>query len=339
MRYDVKGQLLIINREAIEILADLDQLRTTMALALTDTAMGRATNFPRTVATTSNNEALGFMAAVSATKGYLGYKVVSVFDQNFSQGLNPHQGLVGLLNPENGQPVALFDATSITAVRTAAASAAATEILANPDARHLGFIGAGRQAMEHVKAITRIRPIEEISIWSRSLESAQRFKSEILRLGDFRVHIKMNPQSAAKSADILVTCTPSSKVLISIDDVKDGAHINAIGACRPGLQELILHDRPGLRIYLDSTIACMAEASEILDGLNSRRLSRDAIGKDIGYLLSMPTQLHWRAEEVTVFKSIGLGVEDLYMAAYLFQRAKQLGVGQVVTFGEQVNHD
>jgi alanine dehydrogenase len=256
-------KVLVLNSALLESLLDLDGLRVGMKAAMRAFASGQAQSFPRHVVEVGEG-ALGFMAARHSSDHLLGYKAVSVFKRNGERGLNPHQGLVVLVDPDTGLPRALCDGATITAFRTAAMSAAATDLLAVKNARHLALIGTGRQAFEHARAILKVRPIERISIGARSTEKAGLLTRTLRPIFNGAFDVADSPTAAAASADIVVSATSSSSPLFSITDLKAGAHLNAVGACRPGACEVSLRSRQGLKVYLDSRLACELDAEELI---------------------------------------------------------------------------
>jgi ornithine cyclodeaminase len=237
-----------------------------------------------------------------------------------------------MMDPQQGLPAAILDASTVTAYRTAAVSAAATEELSLPHSRILGLIGAGRQCWEHLQAIAKIRPIEEVLLWGRSAPAVLAFAEKIGQHFPFRVQLLDSAEQVARGAQILVTATASHHSFFSSLDLPLGAHVNAIGACRPGMQEIVFADRPELKLFMDSSLACGAESSEIGLGLSSRRLSHSCLKGELGHILNVPSFLARQPSDITVFKSVGLGIEDLYAGAYFYGKACQYGLGTKVEF-------
>jgi alanine dehydrogenase len=259
--------MLFLNEHDLKKCLDLDDLRNYMKRALHSFSRKKSINFPRTVFNTQiNNAPLGFMPAVDHENNLLGYKVVGVFHDNTEINLNPHQGIVALIDQKTGKVKCILDGSFVTAVRTAAVSAAATDLLSRTNAKTLGLIGAGSQAIEHANAITRIRPIETIYVYSRTQKSFDNLAEQLCQY-PFKMELKATPQEAVAHADIVVTCTASKTSLLSIHDFPKGTHINAIGACRPGEQEITLYNHDFLKIYLDSEESCLLESEEIIHAL------------------------------------------------------------------------
>lgn len=323
--------MLFLNERDLKKCLDLDALRTSMSDGLQSFSLKKAINFPRAVFNTELNDALlGFMPAVDQKNQLLGYKAVGVFPQNAAFNLNPHQGIVVLLDTANGKVKSILDGSFITAVRTAAVSAAATNQLSRAHAKTMALIGSGCQAIEHVKAISRIRSIEQIYVYSRTQKSFDNLVEELSQYS-FKITLKATPQEAVAQADIIVTCTAAKKSLLSIHDFPKGAHINAVGACRPGEQEIQLSNRDLLKIYLDSTESCMLESDEIIQALNTQSLEKKFILGEIGACLAQQIPGRESEEEITLFKSVGLSIEDVYAAECFYQKAKTLNLGQFVS--------
>lgn len=305
-------------------------LQNAMADALRSYSLGAAKNYPRHVIQHAKHQALGYMAGSDPEEGLLGFKTVSVFAENKFSGLNPHQGTVTLLDSATGMVRTILEGSTLTAIRTAAVSAVATNILATSSSETLALIGVGRQAFEHALALTRVRQFERILIFSRSsdsMESLARVLRDSLSLGVIKAK---SPLDAIAQADVIVTCTSSPEPLIDVKDIPEGAHVNAVGACRPGYREINIHDSSNLSIFLDSRAACSVEASEISLPLLNATLSESTIMGEIGECLAGRISGRRNGREITVFKSVGLGIEDIFAANYIDKVARHKGVGTLV---------
>ncbi len=322
---------LVLNSQDLETLKDSSALNVAMKDSLMQLSAGRAKNYNRHVVDISENAAMGFMPSTYLKGNLIGFKAVSVFAENKKQGLNPHQGFVVLLNSENGTVRAILDGSTITALRTAAVSAVATEKLSRIDSSTLAIIGAGRQALEHALAISKIRPIKRIIFFNRTESNAEKLAQKYFK--NFEVVVTSSPKRAVQDADIVVTCTSSQNPLFSTDDLRPGTHVNTIGACRPGFREIEFKDRSELKIYLDSTAACMSEASELIQPMAIGQLSSVFIRGELGDCLNSNVLGRFHGSEITVFKSVGLGIQDLFAANYFFREAQKKGLGAQISFG------
>lgn len=320
----------VLNRRDILAVLDRTGLRQHMVEALMRISLGEALNYPRQVIELGPGRSLGFMPAQDLILDLIGYKTVSVFSENKELGLNPHQGAVILLDSKTGQVRAILDGSTITAIRTAAVSAAATEKLSLPGSRILALIGAGRQAYEHALALSEVRKIKKIFVWNRSVEAAERLIAILRSELPCEIESAMTPESAVAEADVIVTCTASSKALLKVDHIRPGAHVNAIGACRSGQLEIQLSNREHLKIYMDSREACVREASEISEAVASKRLDSALIMGEIGDCFAGRILGRDQATDITFFKSVGLGIEDIFAAEFLYQRALRLNIGTTI---------
>lgn len=318
----------ILKAADVERCLDLSQLRAVMRACLASLASGRASNGPRTVFPAGEGQVLGFMPA-SLGKAGAGYKALSVWEGNGARGLNPHQGLVVLLEPETGRPKCLLEASAVTALRTAAVSAAASEALGPAQPSTLGLVGAGRQAWEHARALSAMWPLKRALVWSRDEARARELCGRLEKALGLQATVAPSPEAAAQ-AEVVTCCTAARDPLLSSDALPAGAHLNLVGACRPGIQEMALRPRPGLRAYVDSAAACSAESEEV------RALAAAdpaAVRGEIGAVFAGSLEAARADGDVTVFKSVGLGVEDVAAAAHFLERAEAGWVGTLVEFG------
>lgn len=260
-------------------------------------------------------------------RGVFGLKAIAVKPDNPSRGLHPHLGLVLVLDPDTAVPSAIVDATSLTAIRTAAASAAATAVLARPDAGVLALLGSGAQARTHLEAVGLVRELREVRVWSRNPEHARAFADDVRGTLPMPVRCAATAAEAVAGADIICTTTASSEPLITSADVADGAHINAVGAVFPDRRELAgdLVARAG--IFADSRESALAEAGDLLLAADEDCFRAPDIRAEIGEVLLAEHPGRTGDEEVTVFESLGLAAEDILSAHHIHDRAVQLGIG------------
>lgn len=328
------GAMLILNESEILAANDPAEMRMQMREALRRLSIGGAINFPRHVISLSGERALGFMPAHSDE--ILGYKAASVHVSNGTRNLNPHQGLVVLLDADSGQPKAILDACTITALRTAAVSAAATESLSRPDSKILGLIGAGRQALEHALALSHVRSFNKILVCSRTAKSAEKLIHQLKDRLSLELKAVDSPNEVLLQADVIVTCTSSRTPFCTSDLLPSGVHVNAIGACRPGYREFNLKNNLRLKIYMDSKPACLQEAWEISEGLARGELSEMNLTGEIGDLFAQNILGRTSPDDITFFKSVGLGIMDLFAADLLVRRSLDLGLGTRVHLGRHL---
>jgi len=315
----------ILSAADVERCLDLSQLRQVMRRCLSSLSSGQASNGPRTVFPAGEGRVMGFMPAVLDGER-AGYKALSVWEGNAAHGLNPHQGIVVLLEPETGRLRCLLEASAVTAPRTAAVSAAASEAIGPARPSSLGLIGAGRQAWEHARALAAMWPLKTAVVWSRDAAKARALCARLEEKLGLSASVAQAPEGAAR-AEVVTCCTSSRTSLLTSDSLSAGAHLNLVGACRPGIRELDLRPRPGLRAYVDSAAACAAESEEIRA---LQAADPSAVRGEIGQVFSGALDAARGEADLTVFKSVGLGVEDVAAGAHLLERAEAGWVGTLV---------
>jgi ornithine cyclodeaminase/alanine dehydrogenase-like protein (mu-crystallin family) len=256
------------------------------------------------------------MPAYSASPRALSVKLISVFEGNAARGVPTHQGVIVVFDSQTGGVRACIDAAAVTAIRTAAVSAVATRVLARPDAARLSLLGAGVQARSHLRAIARVRPLARVRIWSRTPERARAFAAEH---ADFGIPIEAVSDAAvaAEAADIICTVTSSQEPVLRSDWVAAGTHINAVGASLPTAREIEGTLVGRARIFVDSREAALAEAGDLLLARVEGSISDEDIVGELGELLDGRITGRRDAGEITLFKSLGLAIEDAAAAALL----------------------
>jgi thiomorpholine-carboxylate dehydrogenase len=244
---------------------------------------------------------LGLMPAL--TPDGLGLKAVTFYPSNVERGIPTHMATIFLVDPQTGTPLAIMDGRLITEMRTAAVSAAATKLLASADAKILAILGSGVQARSHVEALQLVRPFEEIRVWSPTKEHAERFAREIGATAT-------SADDAVRGADVVVTTTNSKTPVVKGSWLKPGSHVNAIGACRPDWRELDDEAMSNV-VFVDSREGAMKESGDVI-------LSGAKIYAELGEAFA--GKLPPRANERTIFKSLGMAVEDIAAAKLVYLR-------------------
>jgi alanine dehydrogenase len=257
----------------------------------------------------------------------LGMKAVAIFPGNAARGIDTHQGAVILLDAETGRLSAVMDAAAITAIRTAAVSAVATDLLARQDASDLAILGAGVQARTHLEAIAAVRPLRRARIWSRTAERARNFVTEEHHRYSFSVEAVPTAEAAVRDAGIIVTVTASPEPVLAGAWVKRGAHINAVGSALPTARELDTACVCSSRIFVDRRESALAEAGDILIPIREGALRPDQIVGELGQVLNGQVEGRRSDGEVTLFKSLGLAVEDVAAADFVVRSAGHAGFG------------
>jgi ornithine cyclodeaminase/alanine dehydrogenase-like protein (mu-crystallin family) len=254
-------------------------------------------------------------------------KTVAVVPDNPDRGLDPHQGSVILYDGRTGQVVAIMNATPITAIRTAAVSGVATRALARADARELALIGAGHQAHAHVTAMLEARPFERIRVASRSYESARLLADEWPNATAVE-----SAEEAVRGADVVCTVTSSAVPVVLGAWLEPGAHVNAVGACFPHTRELDSDAVARASLFVDRRESAENEAGDYLIALREGAIAEGHIKAELGDVLAGTAAGRSSDDEITVFESLGLAVEDLAAAEYLERRARETGVGTTLEF-------
>lgn len=259
----------------------------------------------------------------------LGFKAVSVFHGNAELGLDSHQGAVVLLDPATGELQAVMHAGAITAIRTAAVSGLATKLLAREDARELAILGTGVQARTHLEAVACVRGLERVRVWGRTPEHARAFAEEAAgRL--FSVEAVGSAEAAVRGADVVVTVTASPEPVLARAWLAPGAHVNAVGASLPTARELDTATVAEAALYVDRRESALGESGDYLIAAKEAGFGPEHIRGELGEVVIGAALGRASAAELTVFKSLGLAVEDMAAAAFLYRRAREAGVGTSV---------
>jgi thiomorpholine-carboxylate dehydrogenase len=271
----------------------MEELIPAMEKALIDFSAGKVTQPVRSVITVDPPGGFYGMMPALTPEG-LGQKIVTFYPPNAERGIPTHMATIFLVDPQTGAPLAVMDGTLITEMRTAAVSAAATKLLAPCDAKVLAMLGSGVQARSHVEALRLVRNFEEIYVWSPNAAHAQRFADEIGGK-------TMSAEEAVRDADVVVTATNSKMSILRGAWLKPGCHVNAVGACRPDWRELDDEAMANV-VFVDSREAAMKESGDVI-------LSGAKIHAELGEALA--GKVPSRANETTIFKSLGMAVEDI----------------------------
>jgi alanine dehydrogenase len=269
----------------------------------------------------------------SSTYNVVGGKYITVFPGNLSTEYDSHQGCVLLFECVNGRLLAVIDASSVTAIRTAAASAVASKVLARKDSSTLAIMGSGTQASTHLLAMREIRPIKRVKIWSRNKTHADSFVAK--HSGDSLEEIKScdSPKDAVQDADIICTTTAASEPILKGEWIPTGCHINAVGASRPPSRELDSQVVAKSRLYTDRMESLLSEADDYRIPKSEGLLTENNLVGEIGQVLL--GQIHGRSndDEITLFKSLGIATEDLAVANHIYKKCEANKLGTWLDFG------
>jgi len=295
-------QPLFLNEQQVQEHLRMIELIPAIEKALIGFSAGRVTQPVRSIL--SVDPPGGFLGLMPAlTPDGLGLKAVTFYPSNAERGIPTHMATIFLVDPQTGTPLAIMDGRLITEMRTAAVSAAATKLLASPDAKVLAILGSGVQARSHVEALRLVRQFEESRVWSPTIEHAKRFAQEIGATAMFA-------EEAVRDADVIVTVTSSKTPVLKGDWLKPGCHVNAIGACRPDWRELDNEAMQKNVVFVDSREGAMRESGDVI-------LSGAKIYAELGEALA--GKVPARANGTTIFKSLGMAVEDVAAATLVYQ--------------------
>ncbi len=275
---------------------------------------------------------LGLMPAYLRAQEAVGAKAVTFYPNNAAKDLPTHLAVILLWDSRTGDLLAIMDGRFITEVRTAATSAAATQALARRDAGTLAILGAGVQARSHLDAMPLVRPVQQVRVWSRTPASVQRLIAEMQPRAGVRLRACATAEEAVRGADIIVTATSATAPVLRGTWITDGAHINAVGAPRPDWRELDSDAVRRARVFVDSHAGALAEAGDLLLPVAEGEITKDHIRGEIGDVLAGRIPGRTGEREVTLFKSLGMAVEDVATAHFVYTRAREKGVGQEIEF-------
>lgn len=261
----------------------------------------------------------------------LGAKVISVAVRRGDAPVRSHQGVVVLFDAESGAPTAIVDASSVTALRTAAASAVATDALARSDARVLAILGSGEQARAHVDALVHVRRLTEVRVWGRSIERADAFARGVAGRHGIRASLAREVREAVSGADVVVTATAAREPILLGEWLEPGMHVNLVGASSRASRETDDAVVTRSRFFVDYRGSALAQAGELLHACgDDARAAETAIAAEIGEVLSGAVPGRRTADEITVYKSLGIAAQDLALAHEVLARAHAAGVGTPV---------
>lgn len=283
---------------------------------------GETRQLLRSIIPLSEGRLFGVMPGAMGARAPFGAKLISVFPENFALGIQSHQGLVILFDPETGAPVCVVHAGELTAIRTAAASAVATEALARQDSRRLTILGYGEQAATHARAISKVRDLESISIWGRSPDRSRAFAARIQAELDVPVSSAGTVEEAVAEADIVCTVTSAAEPILKGKWVRPGTHLNLVGSSHAGPAEVDNDLVVRSRFIADSRAGVLAQGAEFLRAKAAGLVGDDHIVGEIGQVLAGEIEGRRSAEEITVYKSLGHVVQDLATAWALYSQAE-----------------
>ena len=326
---------LFVNHDDVLALLPMAECIDAMTDALRTLARGGALlPLRQVVRLPDGRNAFALMPAALNDPSALGAKIITVFPGNDATPYDSHQGAVLLFDTEYGRLIGILDASTITALRTAAVTAVATRLLAREDARTLALLGAGVQAETHLESISVVRRIDEVRVWSRSGDRARRFADRYAAAGK-RIVVCQSAREAAEGADVVCTITSSREPVLFGEWLAPGTHVNAVGASLATSRELDSAAVVKSRLYVDRRESTVNEGGDFLVPKREGLIGDDHIVGEIGELLIEPPRIPGRrsADEITLFKSLGLAIEDVAAARRIYDRALAAGAGRWLELG------
>ena len=327
-------KVLVLTEGDVHRLLRMDACIEAMADVLAALARGEALQPLRSILRPPG--APGLMASMPAWRGgpdaAFGVKLVGVFPGNVAQGKDAHQGAVVLFSGQTGEPLAFVNASAVTAIRTAAVSGVATRLLAREDAGDLALIGASVQAATHLEAMACVRRLRKVRVASREAERARAFVARKEKRFAFPIEAVSTVEEAVRGADLVVTATSSATPVLRREWVAAGAHLNVIGASLPDRREVDGATVAAASLFVDRRESTENEAGDYLLALREGAIGAGHIRAELGDLLLGRHRGRTSRDEITLFKSLGLAVEDLAAAALVYRRALEAGEGQRVEF-------
>lgn len=312
----------------VATLLSMDELIDAMDAALRQFSTGAVDQPIRTVLPIGEKKVFGVMPAHLRASGVLGAKLVSVFGVNAALDLPTHLATILLFSPNTGALVAVLDGRVITEMRTAAVSAVSARELARDEAQTLAIIGSGAQARSHLEAMERVFELNEIRVWSPTPDHQLAFITEMESITETKLVGCNSAEQAVHHADVIVLATSSSEPVVQNEWVASGAHVISVGACRPDQREM----DPALirrgRLFVDSRAAALVESGDVVMGIQQGQFAATHLVGELGEVLAGKIEGRRSPHDITIFKSLGLAVEDLAAADLVYRKAVAGAVGE-----------
>jgi len=317
----------VINSEDVSGLLAMDDLIEAMEDALRKFSLGQVLQPVRTVLPVGDHEFFGVMPAMVREPQALGAKLVTVFGKNAALNLPTHLGVIVLLSPHTGALIAVMDGQRITAARTAAVSAVSATCLARDDSAIMAIIGTGVQARSHLEAMETAFELSEVRVWGPTPAHQLSFIEEMESSTTAKLVGANSAEQAVRGADLVVLVTSATEPVVRNEWIKAGAHVIGVGACRPNQREMDPALIARARLFVDSRDAALLEAGDIVMGMADGAFSASHICGELGQVLAGTLEGRRSPREVTIFKSLGLAVEDVVAANLVYQRALDQDIG------------
>jgi ornithine cyclodeaminase len=322
----VTVRLKVLSRADVMAAVSMSAAIDAVADAYSELSRGRAQSPVRLGLHAPGGTAL-FMPGYLMDSGALGAKIVSVFQGNVARGLPSIHGVVLMLDPETGVPMAIMDGTYLTALRTGAGSGVATRALAREDAEVLAMFGAGGQARTQIEAVRAVRPIREVRVVDRNADAARTLANELEGVDARPVD---DPADAVRGADVICAATTSSTPVFPADAVAAGVHVNAVGSYTPEMQEIDPDLLLRARVVVDAREAVLEEAGDLIIPIRQGLFGEEHIAADIGEVLDGRAAGRSSPDQITYFKSVGNAVQDVAVGLLAVREAERRGLGRTI---------
>jgi alanine dehydrogenase len=321
---------LLLTEFDVRTVLTMDDLIGAMEQALIQFSTGTVHQPLRTIVDMGGRGFFGVMPALLSSPPALGTKLVSVIPGNARANLPTHLATILLTDPDTGELLAIMDGRYITEARTAAVSAVATRLLARDEAGRVGIIGSGVQARSHLEALDHVRRLTDVRVWSPSEEHLSAFVREMRHRTSARLLPALSAREAVDGADMVVLATGSREPVVASDWIADGTHVCAVGACRPDQREMDTTLVRRARLFVDSRTGALAEAGDIVIPIAEGAFAASHIVAELGEVAAGRVPGRTSRDEVTIFKSLGMAVEDVAAAQLAYERATARGLGRGV---------
>jgi len=317
----------------VRALVSMDELIDVMQEALAAFSAGEVVQPVRHVLEVgARNRFLGVMPAYLAHPPVLGAKLVTVFPDNLARGLPSHLATIVLIDPETGAVAAIMDGRYLTEARTAAVSAVSAKHLAATGPATLAILGSGVQARSHLDALGRVRELADVRVWSPTPANRAKFVEDMAARCPVPIRTVEHPEDAVRGATLIALATAAAEPIVSAGWVAPGAHICAVGACRPDQREMDGDLVARARVFVDSRAGALAEAGDLVIPIREGRIGADHVAGELGEMIAGRVPGRTSADQITLFKSLGMAVEDVAAAALVHRRACEKGLGRGVVF-------
>jgi alanine dehydrogenase len=327
---------IILSEADVKAVLPMRDLIDAMEVALARFSAGEVLQPVRTVLQVGPSKAFfGLMPAYQPAPAALGAKLVTVFTANAARGLPTHLATIVLLDPETGAVMALLDGRYITEARTAAVSAVSARHMARAqtkEATKLAILGSGVQARSHLEALALVCRLADVRVWSPTAASRERFAREMALHTSAPIRVTDSARDAVDEANVIVLATASPVPVVESGWVAEGTHICAVGACRPDVREMDGALVASARLIVDSRAGALTEAGDVVLAMNEGRFGTDHLVGELGEVVAGRVAGRTSEREITVFKSLGMAVEDVAAAELAWRRAAETGLGRAIPF-------